>query len=657
MIGRILDGIKTIILLFSNYNYRSIKEYKKYKKRYISEVNDTKILKKWPVNGSYERIFGDIVASRKILNDDNINFTNHIIRVGKTLNKKVYRKILDEREVTITEEDVYKLIQKNAHVIIRKSANLLDTEIFKIDVDNNLVYLDGQIITKKECKEFISKLPLGTIIYKKENSDIKIKNYTDFKEPVLHIGQLNIQGKVYRNMYYAEHMRAKKMRCFAYKISNKAVNKETVSICRAIDAFEKIESKFSDIKYINVAFRILEKGYEILQIDTGLDLLFEKNNGNDIKRGFVNSYKPKVGFFKIIGKYGFAVVAKKKGFVDYMYKYWLKDVIRDFLTHTCSFKELRWAHKRGFYSYRINQYGLTDKNFNEFLSDREYKKMRPINSKYNKLLTDKLLTYYLLNSKFEECMPRCYCKLVNDNEGLHFYKINNCGCTSFEEILKLLYEKRKLICKKIVGSHGEGLIKIEYLSEEYIYINNKKEKIDRLFEIFKNNKSNYIVTEYIEMHDELKKICNDVTCTIRMMTINTGDSENIIKDAYFKFATRNTGITDNVSKGGIVAKIDLETGEMYKPELLEGHEFYQCSVHPDSKYPIEGTIPNWKMIKRNVIEICKYLSELEYLGFDIVVTNEGFKILEINTHQDLHKYAEYSNEIKEYFNIIRDKRV
>lgn len=656
MIEKVLDGIKTITLLFNNYNYRSIKEYKKYKKLYISEFSDSHILKKWPVNGSYERIFGDIVASRKVLKDDNINFTNQIVRVGKSLNKKVSRKIIDETEVTITEQDVYKLIKENKHVIVRNSSNLLDTEIFKIDVEDNCIYLDGKAITENACNEFISNLPIGTIIYQKFYSSLQIKEYTGFAEPVLHISQLNIGEKAYRKMYYAEHMKHEKLRCFAYEISEKAVNKEIEPICRAIDAFEKIESKFSDIKYINVAFRILEDRYEILQIDTGLDLLFEENLENDIKKEFVNLYKPKVGFFKTLSKYGFAIAAKKKGFVDYMYKYWLKDVFRDTLTHTCSFKDLRWAHKRGFYSYRIEQYGLTDKNYKDFLSDREYKKMRPINSKYNKLLTDKLLTYYLLNSRFEKYIPRCYCKLVNDNEGLHFYKVNNSGYTSFEEILKLLKEKKKLICKKIVGSHGDGLIKLEYFSEDYIYINNEKEKVARLLEIFENSKSSYIVTEYIEMHDELKKICSDVTCTIRMMTINIGNERNVIKDAYFKFATKNTGITDNVSKGGIVAKINLETGEIYKPELLTNHKFHECLIHPDSKYPIKGVIPNWQIIKNKVIEICDYLSELEYLGFDVVVTNKGFKILEINTHQDLHKYAEYSNEIKEYFKIyLREK--
>lgn len=40
------------------------------------------------------------------------------------------------------------------------------------------------------------------------------------------------------------------------------------------------------------------------------------------------------------------------------------------------------------------------------------------------------------------------------------------------------------------------------------------------------------------------------------------------------------------------------------------------------------------------------------MGFDIAITDDGFKIIEINIHQDLHKVAEHSEEFKAFF---RDK--
>ena len=67
---------------------------------------------------------------------------------------------------------------------------------------------------------------------------------------------------------------------------------------------------------------------------------------------------------------------------------------------------------------------------------------------------------------------------------------------------------------------------------------------------------------------------------------------------------------------------------------------------------IEGVVPNWELMKKGVIDICRFMPELEYLGFDIAITDDGFKIIEINIHQDLHKVAEHSEEFKSFY---RDK--
>ena len=58
-----------------------------------------------------------------------------------------------------------------------------------------------------------------------------------------------------------------------------------------------------------------------------------------------------------------------------------------------------------------------------------------------------------------------------------------------------------------------------------------------------------------------------------------------------------------------------------------------CKYHPNTGIKIEGVIPHWQDICNKVIEISSYIFPIEYMGFDIVVTDQSFKILEINTHQ------------------------
>ena len=86
-----------------------------------------------------------------------------------------------------------------------------------------------------------------------------------------------------------------------------------------------------------------------------------------------------------------------------------------------------------------------------------------------------------------------------------------------------------------------------------------------------------------------------------------------------------------------------------RDRCIINHEIIACSVHPDSGIAIEGIVPNWGKIKAGILEISQYIFPLEYLGFDVVITEDSFTILEINTHQDLHRYPYYDKKIHEYF--------
>ena len=110
-----------------------------------------------------------------------------------------------------------------------------------------------------------------------------------------------------------------------------------------------------------------------------------------------------------------------------------------------------------------------------------------------------------------------------------------------------------------------------------------------------------------------------------------------------------TGTTDNVAFGGVFCKIDVGTGKYGNAEQSKNHVLVPCPRHPDTDTLIEGTIPHWQLITEQVIAISKYIGQLEYMGFDVVCTPESFVILEINSHQDLHRYIYYDPKIKQFF--------
>lgn len=59
-------------------------------------------------------------------------------------------------------------------------------------------------------------------------------------------------------------------------------------------------------------------------------------------------------------------------------------------------------------------------------------------------------------------------------------------------------------------------------------------------------------------------------------------------------------------------------------------------THPTTHSQITGlTIPHWDYTKTTILEIAKYLSFIPYIGWDVVITEEGFKILEGNDFPSL----------------------
>lgn len=69
---------------------------------------------------------------------------------------------------------------------------------------------------------------------------------------------------------------------------------------------------------------------------------------------------------------------------------------------------------------------------------------------------------------------------------------------------------------------------------------------------------------------------------------------------------------------------------------------------------LSGKIPNYDELKTSVLGIASLLNNVEYMGFDIGITDTGFKIMEINSHPGINTSQVfcpfYKNElVKDYF--------
>lgn len=324
-----------------------------------------------------------------------------------------------------------------------------------------------------------------------------------------------------------------------------------------------------------------------------------------------------------------------------------KDVCKklrdDEIAFQMSDEEKEWALKRGFFPGRIKLYGLNDDNYLDYLPDYKYFMLHPLNHHFKMWVNDKLTLKYILNSNgCESSMPEYYLYIENDDKYTYLMDAPANIEKNKDFILNLLKYKGCLAMKPNSGtSGGLGFIKLELVGDT-IYENNKPIEMARYNEIIANMK-NYIVTEYVKQHEDLAKIWGDSECTLRVIMIKDSD-ENIYNKSkwscsvsYARFGSSVSGGASNLSSGGIGIGFDFETGKFnefsirYKKFCEDGNTIlYQ---HPDTKVTWKGEkLPNWEYVKGMLEKICEHISSLSYLGFDIIITDTGMKLCEINTH-------------------------
>lgn len=634
--NKIVYTVKLIYLILNNFTYKTAKEYIKLKSDFKDEDNRSfclmELMSILPFNRKFDKLFEDLLTLKFALYKYNDLLPKYYYIRLKRNNIMQYVPLYESGDsYSISSDKLVEFLKQHKSFDVRASFFNTDYSIDSYKYDGENFFKNNNKITYEGILNCFDNLKQNYIVTEHIEENLKYLN-------VIVLNEMGSEPQILET--YTNNQED-----FSY--NHKKLYHDILNISR----------DFPEIEYMNFHLAANSKEYKILDIQTGKDLIY-RNAGNQYLNKFIErkiQVKKKENCFcnkcRIIKKYIFAYIAHRKGFEDFMYKNWLRGKFEDFKNTDTPLRDKLWAHRKGFYSYRIKQYGITKENYKDFLSDYEYKRLRPLNNEYRKWLWDKISLYYVLR-KYEAVLPEYYFHLCPRDDKMFYFNISTKESqyeNSIQGIIGLLMSKKKLALKPTIGSHGNGFYKLEY-SNNVFFINDKEYHVDDFIQFIKELNNYYILTEYIEMHSSLKAIYDNVACTIRIMVINRNGYDPVIENCYFRIATKKTGQTDNIFSGGIFARVNIDTGEFGDSEIIENHVMKPCLQHPDTHTKIKGVLPYWKDIKEQVGEICKYISPIEYLGFDIVITDIGFKILEINTHQDLHRYPEYSKNVKNYFN-------
>ena len=302
----------------------------------------------------------------------------------------------------------------------------------------------------------------------------------------------------------------------------------------------------------------------------------------------------------------------------------------------------KWALERGFYPGRVALYGLNEDNYRDYVPDFNYFMLHPMNNHFLKWLDKTTLKYVLNSNGCESTMPEYYVYVENDGSFTYLMDCPEHIEKNADFLLNLLKYKGILAMKPNSGtSGGLGFIKLE-LRDGQILENNKVVDMDRVLEI-RDSMRNYIITEYCRQHHELAAVWPDSECTLRVIMCKNAKTDLYAPAtwscavSYARFGTSVNGGASNLSSGGVGVGFDFETGKYhdfcirYKRYCPDGK--WMLEKHPDTKVEWKTSgLPNWSYVRKMIDALCQHVSSLDYLGLDIIITEDGMKLCEINSH-------------------------
>lgn len=335
-----------------------------------------------------------------------------------------------------------------------------------------------------------------------------------------------------------------------------------------------------------------------------------------------------------------------------------KNVIVAEKQETCFDQEyVEWAHAHGFFAESACAYGLDDSNVNDYLSDYDYYKIWPLNGWTRIWVNDKLtLKYMLANSIYGDIMPKYY--YYSTPSGLKALVDNPYQGGKMEDFLQLLIRVKEYACKPCNGTTSIGFVKMSY--QDGLYFINDEEVSKEYIAEFVVSHPNYVFTEYLHPSELFVKY-GDQIHTMRIVTLNDGGCNPQIVGGYLRLPNKNNGEANysvlsgtDVNKFNLFVELNFQNGEFCNAKKTYVNRVEDTERHPDTNAVIAGVIPNYGELKQTILGIAQRFNTLEWLGFDIGVTNDGFKCMEINTHPGI-KYMQvfkslYADDYpREYF--------
>jgi len=285
--------------------------------------------------------------------------------------------------------------------------------------------------------------------------------------------------------------------------------------------------------------------------------------------------------------------------------------------------------RQGFLSDTAVTYDLAGDRRELYVTDAEWALVTPwINGIRNPTLNDKLLFFHTMRS-LDARTPTVHGLVERDR----LTWIDTPRAPGLDGLLELLREAGELVVKPHDGGKGDG-VRFLAATGALLTIDGAPATEADLAALLRPGT---LICERVRQAAYADAVYAGAVNTIRVMTMwDLERGEPFVAAAAHRFATSLSAPADNISRGGIWAGVDPESGVLGAACTCPPFaEFAWHAAHPETGAPIAGTqVPGWVGVREELLRVAERLARVPYVGWDVLVGPDGPTIIEGNNWPD-----------------------
>jgi hypothetical protein len=266
--------------------------------------------------------------------------------------------------------------------------------------------------------------------------------------------------------------------------------------------------------------------------------------------------------------------------------------------------------------------------FNRFQCLRSRANLRmgrpPHNYNYVCVLRDKFL-FAQFASSLGVPAPKLFALL----DGRHVTWLERNETVPLEDLGECAGSTLDGFCKKFSGMQGSGAFPL-LIEEGNLFVEGRQVSVD---ELGARLTGRFLFQQRIEQHPAMRRLNPCSVNTLRLVSFCNNEKARVLFGA-LRVGTGHKPV-DNWAAGGLVVRIDLDSGELRGDGFFKPGYGGRTGAHPDSGVVFDGfRIPFFSEAIAMVVRLHEYLSHIHSIGWDVAVTDSGPVIVEGNDDWD-----------------------